>query len=93
MNQDDIAALGHLARINISQDMVDDVTDNINSIIELVDQLQQANTEGVAPMSHPQDTSQRLRSDDISEDNQRDHLQSVAPATENGLYLVPKVIE
>lgn len=93
MNQDDIAALGHLARINISNDMVADVTDNINSILELVDELQQANTEGVAPMSHPLDASQRLRTDEVSEENQRDALQAIAPATESGLYLVPKVID
>ena len=93
MNQDDIAALGHLARININNDMVADVTDNINSILDLVNELQQANTDGVTPMSHPLDASQRLRIDAVSENNQRDALQAIAPATASGLYLVPKVID
>ena len=93
MKHDEITALAHLARININQDIVEDVTNNINDILSLVDQLQQANTEGVTPMSHPLDAVQRLRPDTISEDNQRDALQVNAPATENGLFLVPKVID
>ena len=93
MKHDEITALAHLARININQDIVEDVTNNINDILSLVDQLQQANTEGVTPMPHPLDAVQRLRPDTISEDNQRDALQVNAPATENGLFLVPKVID
>ncbi len=93
MKHDDITALAHLARININDDMVDDVTENINNILALVDQLQEANTDGVEPMSHPLDATQRLRADSVSEDNQRDSLQANAPAVESGLFLVPKVIE
>ncbi len=93
MKHDDIIALAHLARININSDMVDDVTDNINNILSLVDQLQQADTDGVEPMSHPLDASQRLRADEVTEKDQRDSLQSVSPAVESGLFLVPQVIE
>jgi aspartyl-tRNA(Asn)/glutamyl-tRNA(Gln) amidotransferase subunit C len=93
VKHEDIIALAHLARINIDNDMVDDVTNNINNILALVDQLQQANTDGIEPMSHPLDVCQRLRADVVTEVNQRDALQSVAPATEAGLFLVPKVIE
>lgn len=93
MKHEDISALAHLARINISDDMVDDVTSNLNNILKLVDQLQQADTEGVMPMSHPLDAHQRLRVDEVSETNQREALQSNAPAVDNGLFLVPKVID
>jgi aspartyl-tRNA(Asn)/glutamyl-tRNA(Gln) amidotransferase subunit C len=59
----------------------------------LVDQLQSVETEGVEPMSHPMDAVQRLRADRVTEPNQRDALQAIAPAVENGLFLVPKVID
>ena len=93
MKHEDIAALAHLARININDDMVDDVTSTINNIFTLVDQLQQADTDGVTPMSHPLDAEQRLRADEITETNQRNKLQANAPAVDNGLFLVPKVID
>lgn len=93
MKHDDITALANLAHINIDDGMVEDVTNNINNILALVDELQQADTEGVLPMSHPLDATQRLRADDVTENDQRDALQANAPATENGLFLVPKVID
>lgn len=93
MKHDDIMSLANLARININEDIVEDVTNNINNILTLVDQLQQADTDGVEPMSHPLDAVQRLRADTVTEENQRDALQAIAPATENGLFLVPKVID
>lgn len=93
MKHDDIIALAHLARININDDMVDHVTDNINNILGLVDQLQQVDTSNVTPMSHPLDATQRLRCDEVSEENQREALQANAPAIEAGLFLVPQVIE
>ncbi len=93
MKHEDITALAHLARINVNDDMVEDTTNSINNILALVDQLQQANTDGVEPMSHPLDATQRLRADEVSESDQRDTLQANAPAVESGLFLVPKVIE
>ena len=57
------------------------------------DQLQSLDTEGVAPLSHPLDATQRLRADEVTETNQRDTFQRCAPAVENGLYLVPRVVE
>jgi aspartyl-tRNA(Asn)/glutamyl-tRNA(Gln) amidotransferase subunit C len=88
-----INELAHLARININQEMVDDVAKSITSILDLVDQLQAADTEGVEPMSHPMDAVQRLRADTVTESNQRESLQAIAPAVENGLFLVPKVLD
>lgn len=93
MKHEDITALAHLARININDDMVDDATSTINNILELVNQLQEADTDGVMPMSHPLDAQQRLRIDEVTETDQRDSLQANAPAVENGLFLVPKVID
>lgn len=65
----------------------------MNSILGLVDQMQAVDTTGVEPLAHPLETTQRLRPDQVTESNQRDRYQAVAPSTENGLYLVPKVID
>lgn len=93
MKHEEIIALAHLARININDDIVDDVTHNINNVLALVEQLQEANTDGVEPMSHPLDATQRLRADEVTESDQRDTLQTTSPAVEAGLFLVPQVIE
>ena len=92
MKDKDIIALGHLARININDRIVKGVTTHIVNILTLINQLQQVDTEGVEPMSHPLDAVQRLRIDEITEVNQRDTLQSTAPEVDSGLFLVPQVI-
>ncbi|WP_024460792.1 MULTISPECIES: Asp-tRNA(Asn)/Glu-tRNA(Gln) amidotransferase subunit GatC [unclassified Marinimicrobium] len=89
----DIAKLAHLARIAVSDDEVGQVTERISDVLNLVDQLQAVDTTGVKPMAHPLDATQRLRADQVTEPNQREHFQAIAPATEDGLYLVPRVIE
>lgn len=89
----DIEKVANLARIAISDTDITETTSRINRILELVDQLQAANTSDVEPMAHPMDAVQRLRPDIIDEPNRREEFQAIAPATENGLYLVPKVIE
>jgi len=66
---------------------------SMSEILELVEQMQQVDTTGVEPMSNPLDATQRLRKDAVTEGNQRETYQSIAPETEDGLYLVPKVIE
>jgi aspartyl-tRNA(Asn)/glutamyl-tRNA(Gln) amidotransferase subunit C len=68
-------------------------TENLSSILNLIDEMQQIDTDGVEPLAHPLDAVQRLRADEVTELNQRDKLQAVAPAVEEGLFLVPKVIE
>jgi aspartyl-tRNA(Asn)/glutamyl-tRNA(Gln) amidotransferase subunit C len=85
--------LQNLARIAISDEDADQVATRISTVLALVDQLQAVNTDGVQPMAHPLDAVQRLRADVVTEPNQRELFQSIAPATENGLYLVPQVIE
>jgi aspartyl-tRNA(Asn)/glutamyl-tRNA(Gln) amidotransferase subunit C len=65
----------------------------LTGILGLIEQMQAVDTKGIVPMSHSQDVTQRLRDDVVTETNQRELFQSIAPAVEGGLYLVPKVIE
>lgn len=89
----DIAKLAKLARIEINDAAAQEAAKSISDVLALVDQLQAINTDGVLPMAHPLDAVQKLRPDVISETNQREAFQAIAPATQDGLYLVPKVIE
>lgn len=93
ISPDDIQKIALLSRLQIEDDKIEKLSGDINNILGLVDQLQQADTNGVAPMAHPLDAVQTLRADQVTESNQREKYQSVAPATEDGLFLVPKVIE
>lgn len=90
---DDIQKIALLSRLKVDEEKIEKLSGDINNILGLVDQLQQADTDGIAPMAHPLDAVQTLRSDQVTETNQRDKFQRVAPATEDGLFLVPKVIE
>ncbi|WP_297187350.1 Asp-tRNA(Asn)/Glu-tRNA(Gln) amidotransferase subunit GatC [uncultured Porticoccus sp.] len=89
----DIEKLAELARIELNDATITETTRSIADVLALVDQLQAANTEGVTPMAHPTDAVQRLRPDVVTETNQREAFQAIAPAVEEGLYLVPKVID
>lgn len=93
IDKTEIEKLSRLARISVSAEDSADVAERITRILDLVDQLQAVDTSGVAPMSHPLDAVQRLRQDEVTEINQREAFQAVAPNAEQGLYLVPKVIE
>jgi aspartyl-tRNA(Asn)/glutamyl-tRNA(Gln) amidotransferase subunit C len=89
----DVAKIAHLARLELTPDESGRVTDRLNDILGMIDRLQAADTQGVAPMAHPMDATQPLRDDIVTETNRRETYQRIAPATEAGLYLVPKVIE
>lgn len=93
MERSELEKLALLARINVDDELLDKVANSIGDVLALVDQLQAVDTSGVAPMAHPLDALQRLREDVVSESNQREAFQAIAPLTEAGLYLVPKVIE
>ncbi len=93
MDRSDIQKLANLARLDIDESSLDEVASRISNVLKLVDQLQAADTDNVAPMAHPLDAVQRLRADVVTETNQRERFQTIAPATEDGLYLVPKVID
>lgn len=89
----DILKLAELARIEISEDTIAETARRLGNVLDLVDQLQNADTRGIEPMAHPTRAIQRLREDKITETSQREPLQALAPAVERGLFLVPKVID
>ncbi|EAS48228.1 glutamyl-tRNA(Gln) amidotransferase, C subunit [marine gamma proteobacterium HTCC2207] len=93
IERQEIEKLATLSRIAIGEDTITEVSQRLSSVLELVDQLQAVNTDGVEAMSHPMKATQRLREDEVSEINQREAFQAIAPDTEEGLFLVPKVIE
>ncbi|KAA1192798.1 Asp-tRNA(Asn)/Glu-tRNA(Gln) amidotransferase subunit GatC [Pseudohalioglobus sediminis] len=93
IEQDEIEKIAELARIRIPQQEIGELTQRITAILGMVDQLQAADTDGVEPMANPLDATQKLRADEVTESNHREAFQAIAPAVENGLYLVPKVID
>ena len=93
IEQDEIEKIAELARIRIADDQIGQVTQRITEILGMVDQLQAVDTSDVEPMANPLDATQRLRADAVTEVNRREDFQAIAPAVENGLYLVPKVID
>jgi len=93
IERQEIEKLATLARIAIDDSTFSEVSQRLSSVLDLVDQLQAVNTEGVEAMSHPMQATQRLREDEVTETNQREAFQAIAPETEDGLFLVPKVIE
>ncbi|BBB27293.1 Asp-tRNA(Asn)/Glu-tRNA(Gln) amidotransferase subunit GatC [Amphritea japonica] len=93
LDRSDVEKIAHLARLNIAEQDIQEYAENLTDILDLVDQMQAIDTTDIKPMAHPMDAIQRLRSDTVTEGNQRDHLQTVAPAVEAGLFQVPKVIE
>ena len=93
LDKSEVAKIAHLARLHINDSEAAEVANRITDILALIDQMQSVNTEQVAPLAHPLDVVQRLRADVVTETDQRAKLQTLAPASENGLYLVPLVIE
>ena len=90
---EDVNKIAWLARIQIDEKDTDEYAKDLSGILDLVDQMAAVDTSNVQPMAHPLDQTQRLRSDVVSEIDQRDYFQSQAPRIAEGLYLVPKVIE
>ncbi len=93
LSLEEVQRIAELARIGISDAEARTVLVQLNDIFELIGRMQKVDTEGVAPMSHGQDLELRLRDDAVTERDQRERFQSLAPQVEQGLYLVPKVIE
>lgn len=97
LTSDDLKRIAHLARIAVTEDDVALMQTQLNGIFGLISELKAVDTSGVEPLSHPldivQDMAQRLREDRITEADQREANMANAPAQENGLFLVPKVLE
>ncbi|HEC16526.1 MAG TPA: Asp-tRNA(Asn)/Glu-tRNA(Gln) amidotransferase subunit GatC [Sedimenticola sp.] len=93
LDRADVEKIAHLARLEVEPDDMAAIAAELSNILELVEQMNAVDTEGVAPMAHPLHMVQRLRADEVTETNRREAFQAIAPQTEAGLYLVPKVIE
>lgn len=88
-----VRRVAHLARIEIDEAEAETTLAHLNGIFGLIEEMQAVDTSGVEPMAHAQDLAQRLRGDRVTEVDQREAFQAIAPEVEAGLYLVPKVIE
>lgn len=93
LSLDDVKRVANLARIEVSEDEARTTLAQLSDIFNLIQQMQAVNTSAIKPMSHAQDVMQRLREDVVTEIDQRELFQSIAPQVEAGLYLVPKVVE
>lgn len=93
LSLDEVRHIAQLARIALTDGDAEATRAKLNGIFGLIEAMQAVDTTGVEPMSHPQDVAQRLREDVVTESDRRSAFQAVAPQTEAGLYLVPKVIE
>ncbi|MCF7531262.1 Asp-tRNA(Asn)/Glu-tRNA(Gln) amidotransferase subunit GatC [Pseudomonas petrae] len=93
LDRSDVEKIAHLARLGLNDADIPRTTEALNSILGLIDQMQAVDTTGIEPLAHPLEASQRLRVDAVTEVNHRDAYQAVAPAVQDGLYLVPKVLD
>ena len=93
LTADDVKKIAHLARVGIDGQDIASYAEDLSGMLELMVQMSALNTDGIQPMAHPLDQVQRLRPDVVTEHNQREQFQAIAPKVEAGLYLVPKVIE
>jgi aspartyl-tRNA(Asn)/glutamyl-tRNA(Gln) amidotransferase subunit C len=90
---DEVTKIAKLACLSVNEDDIQSYATNLSNILDLVAQMDAVDTSGVTPMSHPFDAVQRLREDVVTDFDRREDFQAIAPKTEDGLYLVPKVIE
>jgi len=90
---EEIKQIAHLARLGIAETEIPALANDLTQILQFIDQLAEIQTEGTEPLAHPLDMVQRLRKDCVTEKDQHETFQAIAPHTEEGLYLVPKVIE
>jgi aspartyl-tRNA(Asn)/glutamyl-tRNA(Gln) amidotransferase subunit C len=93
LSTDQVRHIARLARIEISDAEAREMQGQLNDIFHMIEAMQKVSTEGIEPMAHARDVALRLREDKITEGDARELFQSVAPRVEQGLYLVPKVIE
>ncbi len=90
---DEVRKIAKLACLKVDESQLPGIAENLSNILHLVEQMNAVDTTGVTPMSHPFEVTQRLREDEVTEVDRRDDFMAIAPASENGLFLVPRVIE
>ncbi len=93
LDKEQVQHIAMLARLKLTDEEYAESVEKLSKIVDFVDQLSQADTEGVVPMAHPFDAAQRLRPDVVTDANERDRFQENSAAVADGFYLVPKVIE
>jgi aspartyl-tRNA(Asn)/glutamyl-tRNA(Gln) amidotransferase subunit C len=93
LSREDVERIAWLARIRIDDEDIPGYVRNLSDILEFVAQMNAVDTGAISPMAHPMEASQRLRDDAVTEADQREVFQAIAPRVEEGLYLVPRVIE
>jgi aspartyl-tRNA(Asn)/glutamyl-tRNA(Gln) amidotransferase subunit C len=93
IDKQDVQKIAHLARLGLSDQDAEQYHHAISSVLDLVEQMQSVNTDGVEPLSNPHEATQRLRDDIVTESDRREAFLKNAPQTEAGLFLVPKVID
>lgn len=93
LSTDDVKKIAYLARLGIEDQDIDSYTKDLSGMLDLMTRMNELDTKDVQAMAHPLDQVQRLRADNVTETNQREDFQTIAPQIEDGLYLVPKVIE
>ncbi|MBJ7549570.1 Asp-tRNA(Asn)/Glu-tRNA(Gln) amidotransferase subunit GatC [Marinomonas ostreistagni] len=93
LEKQDVLKIAHLARLSLDDNDAEQYQHSLTSVLDLVEQMQSVDTDGVEPLSHPLEAKQRLRDDVVTEENRREAFLANAPQTEAGLFLVPKVID
>ncbi len=93
LDKSEVQKIAWLARLSIDEQDISTYSDELSNILGMVESMNAVDTDGISPIAHPLDLTARLRTDKVTEVNQRDQFQKNAPSTDAGCYLVPKVIE
>lgn len=93
INKETVQSIGELAQLQFNDKDTEEYISSMSNILDMVEEMQSVDTDAIEPMAHPLDQTQRLRSDEVTESDQHASYQLIAPDTEDGLYLVPQVIE
>jgi aspartyl-tRNA(Asn)/glutamyl-tRNA(Gln) amidotransferase subunit C len=93
LDNKEVSQIAYLSRLQVEESSLESITADLNNILNLVEQLSELDTDSVEPMSHPLNMTQRLREDKVTETDQSESFQSIAPKTGKSHYLVPTVIE
>ena len=93
LSPEEVKKIAFLARLSIKEENIEQYSEDLSGILDFVEQMDAANVDDIEPMAHPQDAMQRLREDTVTEVNQREKLMSNAPLQQDGLFLVPKVLD